>query len=191
MSTKSSSHTSDQTQGKVEPHQNDLKQGIHEIECEMRKDMAGLIQEMKTQMTGFQQKANKIVQKMKKKSSDLLVKISTKLGSAEVDLQQRQQTLQEKERNFSNEKRFVAENVEKVKSFVKLNVGGVRYETSRETLTSVSNSMLSAMFSGQHYVEVAEDGSVFIDRDGKLFEHILVRFLFFPFFPFFPLNYIN
>ena len=56
---------------------------------------------------------------------------------------------------------------------IKLNVGGRRYATTRTTLTSDSDSMLAAMFSGRHCIAVDEDGYVFIDRDGELFAHIL------------------
>ena len=56
-----------------------------------------------------------------------------------------------------------------------LDVGGVRYSTSRTTLTKYPDSMLGAMFSGRHDLETmqCEDGSFFIDRDGTHFRHIL------------------
>ncbi len=58
---------------------------------------------------------------------------------------------------------------------VKLNVGGVRYETSRATLTSVPDSMLATMFGGRPDMlqRDPDDGSVFIDRDGERFGLIL------------------
>ena len=56
-------------------------------------------------------------------------------------------------------------------SRIRLNVGGKRIETSRGTLCSVEDSMLAAMFSGRHTLTPDEDGSYFIDRDGKLSPH--------------------
>lgn len=58
-------------------------------------------------------------------------------------------------------------------SRVKLNVGGVRYETTVGTLRNQPDSMLSAMFSGQFGLQQDPDGSIFIDRDGEVFKHIL------------------
>jgi N-acetylneuraminic acid mutarotase len=58
-------------------------------------------------------------------------------------------------------------------SRVMLNVGGQIFYTSVATLTSKPGTMLSAMLSGRYAVETAEDGSVFIDRDGDLFHHVL------------------
>ena len=60
------------------------------------------------------------------------------------------------------------------KQKVKLDVGGHRFSTSRATLLSVPGSFLAAMFSGSYALEKDEDdGSFFIDRDGRYFHHIL------------------
>ncbi|CAH3188931.1 unnamed protein product, partial [Porites lobata] len=59
-------------------------------------------------------------------------------------------------------------------STVKLNVGGKIYKTTLNTLRKDPDSMLCAMFSGRFEVKAdEEDGAYFIDRDGKLFRHIL------------------
>ncbi len=50
---------------------------------------------------------------------------------------------------------------------VKLNIGGMTFVTSLETLKKEKDSMLAAMFSGKGFkVEPDEDGAFFIDRDG-------------------------
>jgi hypothetical protein len=60
------------------------------------------------------------------------------------------------------------------KGRVKLNVGGVKYETTLTTLTAEGdNSMLGSMFSGRHELHPNDDGEVFIDRDGTHFGYIL------------------
>jgi hypothetical protein len=56
---------------------------------------------------------------------------------------------------------------------VKLDVGGHHFTTSVTTLTSETDSMLAAMFSGRHEHELDNDGRVFIDRDPKAFALIL------------------
>ena len=74
---------------------------------------------------------------------------------------------------LDNEKKKM-EGVQKFQSSrIKLNIGGTRFETSRDTLTKVEGSMLAAMFSGRHQVTPDDDGSFFIDRNGRHFQHIL------------------
>ena len=58
-------------------------------------------------------------------------------------------------------------------SAIKLNVGGNIYQTSLETLTRYSGSLLAEMFSERFKLEQGKDGSYFIDRDGTYFRHIL------------------
>jgi hypothetical protein len=56
---------------------------------------------------------------------------------------------------------------------VVLNVGGVRFETSVQMLRRVPNTLFDAYFNGQHAQDVCKDGSIFIDRDGEHFGHVL------------------
>jgi hypothetical protein len=55
---------------------------------------------------------------------------------------------------------------------VKLNIGGVRFETSEPTLTK-SSGFFRALLSENFKKEVDADGSVFIDRNGTHFAPIL------------------
>jgi len=55
---------------------------------------------------------------------------------------------------------------------IELDVGGIKYKTSLSTLRSVPSSMLGAMFSGRFAIPNNGNG-VFIDRDGRLFGHVL------------------
>jgi len=54
-----------------------------------------------------------------------------------------------------------------------LNVGGMKYCTSKNTLTKYPLSMLGAMFSQNISSSIDRDGCYFIDRNGKVFEYIL------------------
>ncbi|CAL4920849.1 unnamed protein product [Urochloa decumbens] len=58
---------------------------------------------------------------------------------------------------------------------VLLNIGGKKYTTTVETLTQREpDSMLAAMFSGRHTLpQHPTTGTVFVDRDGKHFRHVL------------------
>lgn len=75
---------------------------------------------------------------------------------------------------FAETKVAIEGELDKFKGRVKLNVGGVKYETTLTTLTADGDdSMLGSMFSGRHELHPDDDGEVFIDRDGKHFGHIL------------------
>ena len=54
-----------------------------------------------------------------------------------------------------------------------LNVGGTRFTTSVQTLTSVPDTFFASMFSGRFDLTLDADGAYFIDRDGSHFRHIL------------------
>lgn len=56
---------------------------------------------------------------------------------------------------------------------VELNVGGVSYTTSLETLVSQPDSQLAAMFTGREPVTKDSKGRYFLDRDGVLFRYVL------------------
>lgn len=60
-----------------------------------------------------------------------------------------------------------------VPDIVHLNVGGARFCTTAQTLTSYRDSMLGRMFSGEHPILRDDDGAFIIDRDGRHFHHIL------------------
>jgi hypothetical protein len=56
---------------------------------------------------------------------------------------------------------------------VALNIGGYRFETSVQTLRRVPHTFFDAYFSGRYAQDVCNDGSIFVDRDGEHFGHIL------------------
>ena len=87
--------------------------------------------------------------------------------------------LEDKLTNVSNEEKEWKETKIKlgmtsIKGMVVLNVGGDRYTTSVETLTREKDTFFTALFSKQWQLEKdPKDDSIFIDRNGKLFAHIL------------------
>jgi hypothetical protein len=56
---------------------------------------------------------------------------------------------------------------------VELNIGGYRFETSVQTLRRVPHTFFDAYFSGRYAQDVCLDGSIFVDRDGEHFGHVL------------------
>ena len=69
---------------------------------------------------------------------------------------------------FEEEKAFVAEHNEAMSDIVELSIGGERFLTvPRRTLTRVGDSMLAAMFNGQHAVATDAQGRVLIDRNPR------------------------
>jgi hypothetical protein len=54
-----------------------------------------------------------------------------------------------------------------------LNIGGYRFETSVQTLRRLPHTFFDAYFSGRYAQDVCNDGSIFVDRDGEHFGHIL------------------
>ena len=58
-------------------------------------------------------------------------------------------------------------------SNIKLNIGGHRFETSVQTLTSLQDTYFASMFSGRFALTPGDDSSYFIDRDGTHFLPIL------------------
>ena len=60
---------------------------------------------------------------------------------------------------------------------VDLNIGGTHLiSTTKNTLTSVKDSSLAAMFSGRHRI-TTHNGRFFIDRDVEAFTNMLVSLL--------------
>jgi hypothetical protein len=56
---------------------------------------------------------------------------------------------------------------------VELNIGGYRFETSVQTSRRFPHTFFDAYFNGRYAQDVFADGSIFVDRDGEHFGHIL------------------
>ena len=81
----------------------------------------------------------------------------------------------EKEREALEEEKVAMERAHTFqKSHVKLNVGGYRFETSVQTLTSVPDTYFASMFSGRfELTPLTSSSEYFIDRCGSVFHHVL------------------
>jgi hypothetical protein len=56
---------------------------------------------------------------------------------------------------------------------VELNIGSHHFQTSVQTLRRVPHTFFYAYFSGRYAQDVCLDGSIFVDRDGEHFGHVL------------------
>jgi N-acetylneuraminic acid mutarotase len=56
---------------------------------------------------------------------------------------------------------------------VELNIGGYHFQTSVQSLRRVPHTFFDAYFSGRYAQDVCDDGSIFVDRDGEHFGHVL------------------
>jgi hypothetical protein len=85
-------------------------------------------------------------------------------GLADVDRRQRE---------LSREIEAMQRHKEAQEGRVELNIGGYRYETSVQALRRVPHTFFDAYFSGRYAQDVCGDGSIFVDRDGEHFGHVL------------------
>jgi hypothetical protein len=56
---------------------------------------------------------------------------------------------------------------------VELNIGGYHFDTSVRALRRVPHTFFDAYFSGRYAQDVCDDSSIFVDRDGEHFGHVL------------------
>ena len=54
-----------------------------------------------------------------------------------------------------------------------LDVGGHKFTTSRQSLTTIPDTYFCSMFSGRFELSPAADTSYFLERDGTHFRHVL------------------
>ena len=105
-------------------------------------------------------------------------------AAKEKEESRRQQQYQEQKQEFDDARRALEECKGIALAWqkhrkVKLNVGGVFYEVSIDTLCRVPDSMLRVMFARwmsatfQQMDEKGSDTAIFLDRDGDLFKYLL------------------
>jgi hypothetical protein len=56
---------------------------------------------------------------------------------------------------------------------IELNIGGYWFQTSVQALRRIPHTFFDAYFSGRYAQDVCDDGSIFVDRDGEHFGHVL------------------
>jgi N-acetylneuraminic acid mutarotase len=74
---------------------------------------------------------------------------------------------------FGREVVAMHKNKEAQEGRIELNIGGYRFQTSVQALRRVPHTFFDAYFSGRYAQDVCDDGSIFVDRDGEHFGHVL------------------
>ena len=84
------------------------------------------------------------------------------------------ETLQKEKQVWQDEYRLIQSKNAFGSEVLSLNVGGTHnIMVSQKVLTSVPNSTLEKMFSGMHQLTKVDEGSIFLDRDGKTFQTLI------------------
>jgi hypothetical protein len=140
----------------------------------MRREMRPLLE---TAMEGVLTKARSVLEEAEQQRTQGLLEVAQEhaKGLAKV-ADERDQVLAEVEARrteLSHEIEAMHKHKEAQEGRVELNIGGYRFETSVETLRRVPHTFFDAYFSGRYAQDVCNDGSIFVDRDGKHFGHIL------------------
>ena len=99
---------------------------------------------------------------------------STVRAQVVAELETDRQAVEAERAALVRQRQAVADAARESELIIRLNVGGVVYSTSLDTLQKEPESFLAAMFSGRHQLtkDPATD-AYFIDRDGVVFRHIL------------------
>ena len=95
------------------------------------------------------------------------------IAAARTEVEEMKRVVEQDREALEAEKATMEEAHTFQNSTIVLSVGGHRFETSRQTLTSVSGTYLASMFSGRFPLTPNAEGAYFIDRDGAHFRHIL------------------
>lgn len=138
-----------------------LQDRLHEWESEKKLKEAELKAEIESKLSAVK----KEIEKMKL--------------DAEKDCENQHQLLakekeefQEIKTAFEEEKKAMAKFQEHHASWIKLNIGGTMYQTSKSTLLKFK-SWFSVLLSGNYKIDKDETGAILIDRNGQHFGIIL------------------
>jgi len=104
--------------------------------------------------------------------SSLADKIERQVNLELENIQSQRKELEEKKKKWSESQSGESEKI-RFPSKIKLDIGGMHFTTSLNTLTLIGGTFFTGMFSGKMDVQPGKDGSYFIDRDPTAFPYIL------------------
>jgi hypothetical protein len=140
----------------------------------MRREMWPLLEEA---MEGVLTEARRILNKAEKKGArERAAVVKERAKDLARVAQERAKGLAEVDAGWARLHRETAamhKHKEAQEGRVELNIGGYRFETSVQTLRRVPHTFFDAYFSGRFAQDVCVDGSIFVDRDGEHFGHVL------------------
>jgi hypothetical protein len=131
--------------------------------AELRREMRPLLE---TAMESVLTKVRRALEGAEQERAEGLVLVAEERakGLAEVDARRTE---------LSREIAAMHNHQEAQEGHVELNIGGHRFETSVQALRRVPHTFFAAYFSGRYAQDVCNDGSIFVDRDGEHFGHVL------------------
>jgi hypothetical protein len=140
----------------------------------MRREMRPLLE---TAMEGVLTKARGVLEEVERQRADGLAEVTEERakGLAALDAE-RTSGLSEVDARRAELQREIAamhKHKEEQAGRIELNIGGYRFETSVQTLRRLPHTFFDAYFSGRYAQEACSDGSIFVDRDGEHFGHVL------------------
>jgi hypothetical protein len=119
-----------------------------ELRDDFRKALAGLLATARTRLEG-------VLAEVAKERAQGLAEVATQKAELNREIESMQT------------------HSEQQQGHVELNIGGHRYQTSMQTLRRLPHTFFDAYFSGRYAQDVCVDGSIFVDRDGEHFGHVL------------------
>jgi hypothetical protein len=151
-----------------------IMMSTEETLAELRQEMRPLLE---TAMESVLTKVRRALEGAEKERTEGLVQVAEERakGLAEV-AEERAKMLAEVDARRTELSREIAAmhmRQEAQEGRVELNIGGHRFETSVQALRRVPHTFFDAYFSGRYAQDVCNDGSIFVDRDGEHFGHIL------------------
>jgi len=103
---------------------------------------------------------------------DQFTELVTGMENVIQGLERKKQSLQEEIERLKREKTS-PQAYNFIRERVKLDIGGRYYSSTFETLTSIPDSLLARIVTGDVPAERTSDGRIFIDRDGRHFRYVL------------------
>jgi hypothetical protein len=102
-----------------------------------------------------------------------MVTARLKLEGALADVDQERAVVAKERGDLHREIEAMHKHTEAHKGHIELDIGGYRFETSVQTLRRIPHTFFDAYFSGRYAQDICNDESIFVDRDGEHFGHIL------------------
>jgi hypothetical protein len=147
---------------------------IVETLAAMRREMRPLPE---TAMEGLLTKARGVLEEAERQRSEGLAEVAEERaeGLAELNAERAAGLAKVDARRVELQREIAAMHQHKKaqEGRVELNIGGYRFETSVQTLRRLPHTFFDAYFSGRYVQDVCDDGSIFVDRDGEHFGHVL------------------
>jgi phenylalanyl-tRNA synthetase alpha subunit len=141
-------------------------QQLEQERTKAEEESARLLNEAREKAAKVKEDAERYITKMRRKLQEDRAALEEENAEIKRRLQEDRTVLEEEVTSMEKAHTFQS-------SKILLNVGGHRFETSLQSLTSVPHTYFASLFSGRFELASDAKGAYFIDRDGKNFHYIL------------------